>query len=124
MSYDALYTLNSDTLWTRRGEGLAAGEADDSAALFRAAKDGDASKIRILVENGADIDAIDNQGWTPLFWAIKNRHVKAAAELLTAGADVEVEARNGWTPAALATKTGSPLIIDLITRTAGLKNKR
>jgi ankyrin repeat protein len=112
------YDLNTDTVWTRRSD-ASVSQGFESIALFRAAKEGDATKIRVLVESGADAESTDENGWTPLFWAIKNRHVKAVAELITAGASLKSEARNGLTPLALAVKTGSPLIISLVSQTGG-----
>lgn len=113
------YDLNTDTVWTRRSDASAT-PGFESIALFRAAKDGDATKIRVLVESGADAETADENGWTPLFWAIKNRHVKAVAELITSGAAINAESRNGLTPLSLAVKVGSPLIISLISQ-AGAK---
>ncbi len=115
------YQLNTDHAWTRRAEGLVQPHDASVDSLVQAAKDGDAQKIRALVEAGADVDHADANGWTPLFWTIKNRHIKAAAELVTAGARVNREARNGWTPLSLAVKSGSPLIITLITQACGVK---
>ncbi|HYD17423.1 MAG TPA: ankyrin repeat domain-containing protein [Patescibacteria group bacterium] len=111
--------LNTDTLWTRRSD-AAPSSSFETVALLRAAREGDTGKIRLLVETGADVDSADENGWTPLFWAIKNRHVKTVAEFIINGASLKSEARNGLTPLSLAVKTSSPLIISLVTR-AGAK---
>lgn len=118
MSYDSYQNINTDADWTKRGEGVAIA---DSGALIRAAKEGDAAKIRVLVEEGADIDWKDANGWTALFWAVRNRHVKAAAELVIAGADTGIEAHNGLTPLYLAVKGGSPLIISIVAKAGGAR---
>jgi len=34
-------------------------------ALIQASRKGDAKKVATLIENGADINATDRQGWTP-----------------------------------------------------------
>lgn len=114
MSYDSQYNLNTDTSWTRRAESIPQG--DDRAALLQAARDGDCARIRAYVENGTDVDATDASGWTPLFWAVRNRHVKAVAELITLGADINAEARNGQTAIYVAVKAGSPLILSLLSK--------
>jgi ankyrin repeat protein len=79
--------------------------------LIRAAKKGDAEKLRGLIAAGVTVDSVDENGWTPLAWAVKNRHADIARVLIDAGANAEHESRNGWTPMALAVKSGSPVII-------------
>lgn len=87
--------------------------AEDSELLITAARANDASQIRMLLDDGARVDAQDKTGWTALSWAVKHRHAAAATALVEAGADSEIEASDGWTPMALAVKTGSPTIIEI-----------
>lgn len=94
-------------------------QAQDPAALLRAAESGDARLIRRLLENGADINISDAQGWTPLMKAAKNHHLKAVAELITSGANLNAETRNGWNALSIAVKAGSPQIIALLASTGG-----
>ncbi len=86
---------------------------DDTSGLqlIRAAKKGDAEKLRGLIAAGVVVDAEDENGWTALAWAVKNRHADIARVLIDAGANAEHESRNGWTPMGLAVKSGSPAII-------------
>ena len=44
--------------------------------LHQAAQDGGKEMVELLIENGADANAITDSGKTPLDCAIKNRHVK------------------------------------------------
>lgn len=73
-------------------------------ALHCAAKAGFLKVINVLLENGASIDAIDNNGETPLYEAIrstiKNREKQRAAleALLIKGANPNVKNRRGLTP--------------------------
>jgi len=91
----------------------------DSGALLRAAETGDLRRLRLLIADGADINAADAHGWTPLMRAAKNHHLKAVAELITAGARLNAETRNGWNALSIAVKAGSPQIIALLAGAGG-----
>ncbi|MFN7114827.1 MAG: ankyrin repeat domain-containing protein [Alphaproteobacteria bacterium] len=93
--------------------------AADHGAVLRAAETGDLRTLRRLIEDGADINAGDAHGWTPLMKAAKNHHLKAVAELITAGAKLNAETRNGWNALSIAVKAGSPQIIALIAAAGG-----
>ena len=76
--------------------------------LHYAAKAGFLNVINLLIENGADLDALDNDGETPLFEAIRStikngEKQRAALEaLLVKGADPNVRNRKGQTPLQVA----------------------
>ena len=76
--------------------------------LHCAAKAGFLNVINLLIENGATVDAIDNDGETPLFEAIRStiksgEKQRAALEaLLRKGADPNVKNRKGQTPLQVA----------------------
>ena len=78
--------------------------------LHYAAKAGFLKVINLLIENGADLDALDNDGETPLFEAIRStiksgEKQRAALEaLLVKGADPNVKNRKGQTPLQVATQ--------------------
>jgi ankyrin repeat protein len=42
---------------------------DLNTKLFDAAKARNTAEVQKLVGEGADVNARDNEGWTPLFWA-------------------------------------------------------
>lgn len=54
--------------------------------LIQAAKKGDINEVRRLISEGANVNAKDNDGWTPLHWAVKNNHSTTAEVLLDNGA--------------------------------------
>ncbi len=92
-------------------------------ALHCVAKAGFLKVINVLMENGANIDAVDNNGETPLYEAIrstiKNREKQRAAleALLTKGANPNAENRRGLTPlqaAHLLRRTDSEEIVELL----------
>jgi len=54
--------------------------------------------VELLLARGADVNARENSGWTPLLWAANKGHVKLAEMLLARGADVNARANDGTTP--------------------------
>ena len=68
--------------------------------LHLAAADGDLAHVGMLLAGGADFNAFDDLGCTPLHHAIEQGHVEIALALLAAGADVNAHdaARIGETP--------------------------
>lgn len=52
----------------------------------------------MLIAKGADIDAKDNNGYTPLFYMIMEDRLEIASELIEAGADVNTTNIYGVTP--------------------------
>jgi ankyrin repeat protein/regulator of replication initiation timing len=64
--------------------------------LIEAARENNAPEIRRLLSNGADVNAKNSGGWTPLHWASTNGHVQVFKELVEHGADTEVKSIFGW----------------------------
>ena len=62
--------------------------ARDSGDLIWAAYQGDLSKVKTLLGQGADVNKADKNGYTPLFSASLIGHVELIKLLLVAGADV------------------------------------
>ena len=58
----------------------------------------DMSKIQDLIEKGADVEAKDKWGSTPLHFASGNNHIEIAKLLLDRGADVKAKDNGGQTP--------------------------
>jgi uncharacterized protein len=57
---------------------------------------------RVLLEAGADVNAIGDQRCTPIFNAIIGGNPEVVALLRARGARVDVKAAHGWTPAEYA----------------------
>jgi len=64
-----------------------------------------ATTIAVLLGAGADPNAVDQGGVTPLHRAVRNRCAAAVATLLEGGADRRRRNRSGSTPIELATRT-------------------
>src|SRR5262249_486705 len=70
--------------------------------LHYAAGDGDAARVRKLLDSGMDAGAADDDGWTPLHFAAQRNAADVAAILLQAAAPVDGRDRHGNTPLSRA----------------------
>ena len=64
-----------------------------SEALFHAAKEGRVFDMEAAFMSGADVNARDRNGLSPLHWAIECRHWFAVKWLVDHGADVNIRDR-------------------------------
>lgn len=76
--------------------------------MINAAKGGNAEKVKLLLEKGADVDAKDNSGNTALIYAAVNGHIETVKILVEKGADVNAEDKDGLTALFWAYKKGYP----------------
>ncbi len=93
-------------------------------ALFRAIDDRDESKVRALVEAGADLNG-EEDGYTPLMYALGMGRIPLAEVLVRLGADLNRAARSGYgdisTPLMCAVSLGNiPMVRLLIEHGADL----
>ena len=95
-------------------EGVDSRGDDGQSPLHWMATLGDAIGIRLLVEAGASISAIDNKGNTPLHEAVVWRQTLAARELIELGAEVLLRNTAGLTPLEIAQIDGFGPTIDLL----------
>ncbi|CAH0549306.1 unnamed protein product [Brassicogethes aeneus] len=66
------------------------GSKDKIMALHVAAATGNVEIVNVLVSNGADIDAQDINGKSPLIYAVRKNHTETAKFLINKGADVNL----------------------------------
>jgi ankyrin repeat protein len=66
--------------------------------LIEASGDNNVLEARQLLRSGADVEAKDNDGFTPLHRATRNGHVQVSKELVEHGADIEAKDKNSYTP--------------------------
>jgi ankyrin repeat protein len=72
------------------------------SALHVAARRGNVLVAQALLECGADIEARDKYGDTPLHRAVKCRQAEMVAFLLATGADAQATSKSGQTPQQMA----------------------
>lgn len=65
--------------------------------LVSTVMNGDADEVNRLRERGADPNAVDNEGWTPLHRAVLEGHIEICGALLAKGADVGATRFDGET---------------------------
>jgi uncharacterized protein len=69
-------------------------------------------KLRVLLKQGADVNAAQGDGMTALHWASSHGDLDEARMLISAGARLDVVTRNGnYTPLHLAAKAGNAAVI-------------
>ena len=78
------------------------------APVADAAMRRDGAKVRLLLKQGADVNAAQGDGMTALHWAASHGDVDEARMLISAGARLDAVTRNGnYTPLHLAAKGGN-----------------
>lgn len=84
----------------------------DATALILAAQKGWLEVVSILLENGAEIEARDREGRTPLSWASGNGHVHVVEELLERSAHLDLPDLKGMTPLMYAAGIGQVFVAE------------
>ena len=81
--------------------------------LFKAAQDGDIDRIRRLVANGADVDARDARGRSPVHVAAFASHDAALRVLAEAGADMNALEGQSYDVVTIAAVANDPELMSL-----------
>jgi ankyrin repeat protein len=86
----------------------------DAAALIAAARHGDLETCLMLVQCGADVNAADAEGLTPLIAAAGHGHLETCLMLVQCGADVNAADAQGQTPLIAAAKRGDTATVRML----------
>jgi len=110
--------INQVRLHLSAGAALDAKDNDnrDRTALHHAAREGHTEIARLLIAQGADVNAKDRTGDTPLHTAIQKNQIEIANLLILKGADVNAKCEYGSTPVsrALMGEGGGRAIIEFL----------
>jgi ankyrin repeat protein len=93
---------------------LGPGAAQGASEIADAAMSGDAAAVLKLIDEHADVNAIQSDGATALQWAIYRGDLATAKALVKAGASVTQANREGATPLSLACQNGNVDIVRLL----------
>ena len=75
---------------------------------------GNHEQVQRAIDDGHDINASDNAGYTALHAAAENNHITIAKLLLQHGASKTAAVSSGETPADLAALSGHDLMVNLL----------
>jgi len=87
---------------------------EGSTALMLACNKGHAKDVKVLLENGADANIRNVNGWTALMSAAANGNVEIVGLLLQRNADTKAKHAYGWTALKLASKKGHNKVRELL----------
>ena len=82
-------------------------------ALLVASEKGQEDKVRQLITANADVEARDEDGWTPLHQTARNGYKAVAEMLLAVKANVDATA-GGWTPLHVAAVKGHSAVAEVL----------
>jgi ankyrin repeat protein len=83
-------------------------------ALHRAAVDGEIEQVKLLISKGADVNAKNGDGWTPLQYAASRGHMEIVELLLAHDADVHISGEDNLTAAEYAMKNNHTEVVQLL----------
>lgn len=94
--------------------------AGNGQDLIDAAYEGNTETVKILLANGADVNAKDDEGRTALMTVAGEGHTGVAKTLLDHGADINTKDKDGKTALFLAEKSGHSQVVRIL-KEAGAK---
>jgi ankyrin repeat protein len=99
-------------------------KAKDANLFLMAIKNGDVERIKKLISQGADVNAKDNRGMTPLHQAAYYGRRQVAKVLIAKGANVNATNTAGRTPLHIAANFGPKWVLELLLANGASINAR
>jgi len=90
--------------------------------LHDCAKEGDIEKVNLLITEGANINIIDENGFTPLHCAADQGHKEIVELLILKGASLNAVNKYGYTPLGLAIDAGHKDVMELLIKELLIKH--
>lgn len=117
-----LSTCSAAAVWLAVGvasfaetsDDVARAVSDPNAALYLAVSGGDVSATGSAIEAGADVDLVDDNGWTPLIFAVMMQKSDLVTVLLEGNADPDSVTEDGLTPLLAAITNGDVGLVELL----------
>jgi len=107
-----------------RLEGWLAEGADVNQELVNAIIAQDGERVRFLIKKGADVNARDSGGFSPLDTAARNRSASLVEVLIDAGADPNSADQDGFFPLLHAVNRNHVPTVEVLARKGAYLNKR
>jgi cytohesin len=79
--------------------------------LHIAAQNGHEAVVQSLIEAGADVNKVNDNGMTPLYVGAQEGHEAILQALIEAGADISMATDTGWMPQYAAAKEGHAAVV-------------
>jgi hypothetical protein len=92
--------------------------------LIIMAKKGRIDIVRLLLEHGVNIDAVNEENATALMWATQKGHIDIVKFLLEQGADFRIKSKKGATALGIAERMNNKAMLQLLKRADTLKRSR
>ena len=89
-------------------------EGVNQEVFFKSVKGGAFAEVKRLIEEGTDVNAQDNEGWTALMWALEYGHTEVVKLLIEEGADVNAKDKKGFTALMYSSREGNTEIVKLL----------
>ncbi|WP_425384297.1 ankyrin repeat domain-containing protein [Wolbachia endosymbiont (group B) of Eupithecia inturbata] len=98
-----------------QGANIDTNDKNGNTLLYSAAEIGDLNLVKLLLDNGANIEAKNGEYQaTPLHGAVENYRIDVVKLLLNRGANVNAEDKDNWTPLHYGADTNSPDIVKVL----------
>ncbi|EWZ34098.1 hypothetical protein BFJ63_vAg12664 [Fusarium oxysporum f. sp. narcissi] len=104
----------ANTLIKERGYNVNEGNGLGLSALDIACRRGNEEVVKALLDAGADVSAVDKEGWTPLLFAVVEGRLEVAKLLIEKGARAMDPHRRGWMPLHSAIWAGHTEMVKLL----------